>query len=110
MIRRPPRSTLFPYTTLFRSVYTRSIRSIPYLRPKVDAVLARAGFNPDGHSGKALANVLETYPRDELFQLDGDTLYRFALAILQLDERPRVRVLARPDRFHRLVSLPWFPQ
>src|SRR3989442_8948338 len=23
MIRRPPRSTLFPYTTLFRSVYTR---------------------------------------------------------------------------------------
>src|SRR2546425_8984433 len=24
MIRRPPRSTLFPYTTLFRSVWTRS--------------------------------------------------------------------------------------
>src|SRR5258708_25369307 len=24
MIRRPPRSTLFPYTTLFRSIYTES--------------------------------------------------------------------------------------
>ena len=36
----------------------------------------RAGFDPDGHSGKALVNVLETYPRDELFQIDEDTLYR----------------------------------
>src|SRR2546430_13227679 len=143
MIRRPPRSTLFPYTTLFRSVrsrvhrrvfmdyvgvkrfdrdgrlvgefrivglftstaYTRSTRSIPYLRRKVDAVLVRAGFNPDGHSGKALVNVLETYPRDELFQIDEDTLYHFALAVLQLDERPRVRVLPRRDRFDRFMSV-----
>ena len=85
---------------LFTSTaYTRSTRSIPYLRRKVAAVLQRAGFNPDGHSGKALVNVLETYPRDELFQIDEDTLYHFALAVLQLDERPRVRVLPRRDRF-----------
>jgi glutamate dehydrogenase len=87
------------------SAYTRSTRSIPYLRRKVDGVLARAGFDPDGHSGKALVNVLETYPRDELFQIDGDTLYGFALAILQLEERPRVRVLSRRDRFDRFVSV-----
>ena len=49
--------------------------------------------------------MLEHYPRDELFQVDDDTLYRFALAILQLDERPRVRVLARRDRFDRFVSV-----
>src|SRR5256885_11797611 len=30
MIRRPPRSTLFPYTTLFRSVLQRQARSIQY--------------------------------------------------------------------------------
>jgi glutamate dehydrogenase len=91
---------------LFTSTaYTRSTRSIPYLRRKVDAVLARAGFDPEGHSGKALVNVLENYPRDELFQIDEDTLYRFALAILQLDERPRVRVLPRRDRFDRFVSV-----
>ena len=59
----------------------------------------------DSHSGKALVNVLETYPRDELFQIDEDTLYHFALAILQLDERPRVRVLPRRDRFDRFVSV-----
>ena len=49
--------------------------------------------------------MLETYPRDELFQIDEDTLYRFALDILQLDERPRVRVLPRRDRFDRFVSI-----
>src|SRR3989449_11611707 len=36
MIRRPPRSTLFPYTTLFRSV-----------RPQADAVLRRVGSGAD---------------------------------------------------------------
>src|SRR6516165_9621791 len=96
----------FRIVGLFTSTaYTRSTRSIPYLRRKVDAVLARAGFDPDGHSGKALVNVLENYPRDELFQLDEDTLYHFAWAVLQLDERPGVRVLPRRDRFHRFVSI-----
>ena len=68
-------------------------------------MLTRAGFDPDGHSGKALINVLETYPRDELFQIDEDMLFQFAQAILQLDERPRVRVLPRDDRFDRFVSV-----
>jgi len=91
---------------LFTSTaYTRSTRSIPYLRHKVDAVVKRAGFDPDGHSGKALVNVLENYPRDELFQIDEDTLYQFALVVLALDERPRIRVLPRRDRFDRFVSV-----
>src|SRR5262249_19461515 len=96
----------FRIVGLFTSTaYTRSTRSIPYLRRKVDHVLARAGFDPDGHSGKALVNVLENYPRDELFQIDDDMLYQFALAVLQLNERPRVRVLPRRDRFDRFVSI-----
>ena len=91
---------------LFTSTaYTRTAHSIPYLRRKIANVEARAGFDPNSHSGKALASVLEHYPRDELFQIDEDTLYRFVLAILQLDERPRVRVLARHDRFDRFVSV-----
>ena len=44
----------FRIVGLFTSTaYTRSVRSIPYLRRKVEAVLARTGFDPDGHSGKA---------------------------------------------------------
>jgi glutamate dehydrogenase len=91
---------------LFTSTaYTRTAHSIPYLRRKIAHVEARAGFDPNSHSGKALASVLEHYPRDELFQVDEDSLYSFALAILQLDQRPRVRVLARRDRFDRFVSV-----
>src|SRR4029078_767296 len=91
---------------LFTSTaYNRTSHNIPYLRRKIAAVEERAGFDPASHSGKALANVLEHYPRDELFQIDEDLLYQFALSILQLDERPRVRVLSRRDRFDRFVSV-----
>jgi glutamate dehydrogenase len=96
----------FRIVGLFTSTaYTRSAHSIPYLRRKLAGVEERAGFDPGSHFGKALANVLEHFPRDELFQIDEETLYRFALAIMQLDERPRVRVLARRDRFDRFVSV-----
>jgi glutamate dehydrogenase len=91
---------------LFTSTaYTASTRGIPYLRRKIESVVRRAGFSPAGHSSKALLNVLEIYPRDELFQIDEGQLYEFALAILYLGERPRVRVLARHDRFDRFVSI-----
>jgi glutamate dehydrogenase len=87
------------------TAYTRSTRSIPYLRRKVASVLARAGYSPNSHSGRTLANVLDTYPRDELFQIDEDTLFHFASIIVQLNERPRVRVLPRFDWFERFVSV-----
>src|SRR2546427_11267180 len=41
MIRRPPRSTLFPYTTLFRSVYVPAIK---YLISKRDARWIRGAW------------------------------------------------------------------
>jgi glutamate dehydrogenase len=91
---------------LFTSTaYTRSTRAIPYIRRKVEAVMARSGFATDSHSGKALVNVLETYPRDELFQIDDDVLAEHVGRIMMLDERPRVRVLPRPDKFGRFVSV-----
>ncbi len=91
---------------LFTSTaYVRSTRSIPYLRRKVAGVVSRAGFDPHSHSGRALANVLETYPRDELFQIDPELLFRFALTVLDLNQRPRVRVLPRRDAFERFVSV-----
>ncbi|GEO97910.1 NAD-glutamate dehydrogenase [Methylobacterium haplocladii] len=87
------------------SAYSSPARTIPYLRRKVAEVAARAGFDPTSHAGRTLIDVLETYPRDDLFQIDVERLYRFALAILNLADRPRVRVLSRPDRFGRFVSL-----
>ena len=91
---------------LFTSTaYTSSTRVIPYIRHKVAQVLMKAGFDPASHSGKALINVLENYPRDDLFQLDADTLYAFAMDALSLIERPRVRVLIRADQYDRFVSI-----
>jgi glutamate dehydrogenase len=91
---------------LFTSgAYTRSARQIPYVRHKVARVLDRAGFDADSHSGKAVQHILEEYPRDELFQVDAETLYNFVMEILTLYERPRVRALARADKFDRFVSI-----
>ncbi|MDF2973873.1 MAG: NAD-glutamate dehydrogenase, partial [Microvirga sp.] len=87
------------------SAYTNTTGEVPYLRHKVAKVTARAGFDPSSYAGRALLNVLENYPRDELFQIDEDTLYHFAIDIMNLSERPRVRVLARPDEFDRFVSV-----
>ncbi|BCH29978.1 NAD-glutamate dehydrogenase [Mesorhizobium sp. L-8-10] len=91
---------------LFTSTaYTRSVMKIPYLRSKAQAVVARSGFDPNDHSGKALINVLESYPRDELFQVAVPKLRKHAMAILALGERPRVRALVRVDQFDRFVSV-----
>ncbi|GJD95677.1 NAD-glutamate dehydrogenase [Methylobacterium iners] len=87
------------------AAYASPAREVPYLRRKVAEVTARAGLDPTSHAGRSILNVLETYPRDDLFQIDVDRLYRFTLAIANLADRPRIRVLSRPDRFGRFVSL-----
>ncbi|MEM7424743.1 MAG: NAD-glutamate dehydrogenase [Pseudomonadota bacterium] len=91
---------------LFTSTaYTRSPRFIPVLRRKLNDVMRLSRFGPDSHSGKALMNVLETYPRDELFQIDPALLGRIADGIMQLDERPRPRLFIREDKFDRFASV-----
>ncbi len=87
------------------SAYTETTAAIPFIRHKVAQVLRRAGHDPASHSGRALLNVLENYPRDELFQIDVDTLLAFATEIMRLYERPRPLALPRPDRFDRFVSV-----
>jgi glutamate dehydrogenase len=87
------------------TAYTRSVVQVPFLRRKIARVLEKAEFDPAGHSGRALMNVLENYPRDEILQLDDDTLLRFAREILAVYERPRVKTLARLDPYERFVSI-----
>ncbi len=86
------------------SAYTRNPTMIPVLRRKVATVIRRAGFRPSSHDGKALLNILENYPRDELFQIEEDDLFATAQAILRLQERPRVALFVRRDEFGRFVS------
>ncbi|MBW7852394.1 MAG: NAD-glutamate dehydrogenase [Rhodospirillales bacterium] len=93
------------FVGLFASVaYTRSPKMIPVLRRKVANVIRRAGFRPSSHDGKALLSILETYPRDELFQIGEDELFDTALGILRLQERQRIALFVRKDEFERFVS------
>ncbi|MBK8158985.1 MAG: NAD-glutamate dehydrogenase [Rhodospirillaceae bacterium] len=93
------------FAGLFTSVaYNRSPWEIPLLREKVETVAKRAGFSPQSHDGKALAHILETYPRDELFQINADELLETALGILNLQDRQRVALFIRRDPYERFLS------
>ena len=90
---------------LFTSTaYTSSPRYIPLIRRKIDSVIAKAGLNPQSHSGKGMLNVLESFPRDELFQMDTEALHDMTNGIIRLEERPRTKLFVRHDRFDRFVS------
>ncbi|HEU4521023.1 MAG TPA: NAD-glutamate dehydrogenase domain-containing protein, partial [Thermoanaerobaculia bacterium] len=90
---------------LFTSAaYSRSVREIPMLRLKSKRTIDRAGLDPRSHNGKALVDILETFPRDEFFQITDGDLYDIARGILLLQDRQRVALFARRDLFERFVS------
>ncbi len=78
---------------------------VPIIRRKIAEVMRLSGVDPLGHDGRALRGALDSYPRDELFQIAVEQLYEFATAISGLYDRPRVRVLPRIDRFDNFVSI-----
>jgi glutamate dehydrogenase len=86
------------------TAYHRSPREIPLLRRKVDQVVEHFGLAPQSHDAKAVVNVLETYPRDELFQASVPELIRTVRAVVNLYERRTVRLLVRDDPFGRFRS------
>ncbi len=86
------------------TAYHRSPRDIPVLRLKVARVIQYFGLDPQSHDGKAVLNVLETYPRDELFQANARDLVRICRGVVNLYERRTVRLLARRDPYHRFFS------
>ena len=93
------------FVGLFTShAYSLSPLFIPLLRRKVSYAITRAGFDPKSHDGKALLHILETYPRDELFQIPPDELVKTALGILHLQERQRTALFVRRDPFGRYMS------
>jgi len=99
------------FVGLFTSAaYNESPSEIPFLRRKVANATARAALPRSGHSAKALAQVLETFPRDELFQISDEDLLRIAPGIAYLTDRPRTKAFLRFDTFNRFASaLVYFP-
>ncbi|MCM3265475.1 NAD-glutamate dehydrogenase [Streptomyces thermoviolaceus] len=90
---------------LFSSAaYTESVRRVPVIRRKVEEVLERSGFSPNSHDGRDLLQILETYPRDELFQTPVDELQSIVTSVLYLQERRRLRLYLRQDEYGRYYS------
>src|SRR5438105_9454203 len=57
MIRRPPRSTLFPYTTLFRSHVRRAGPLPPQRRPQCAAAIHRLERRSEEHTSELQSRV-----------------------------------------------------
>ncbi|RZS90118.1 glutamate dehydrogenase (NAD) [Motilibacter rhizosphaerae] len=89
---------------LATTAYTESVRTMPVVRQKVADVLARLGTTSHSHSGRAVLQVLETYPRDELLAIGTDQLESTVRAVVQLQERRRVRLFVRRDDYGRFAT------
>ncbi len=90
---------------LFSSAaYTESVRRIPVLREKAARVIETVGLDPNSHAGKALMDVLETYPRDELFQTPVADLVPIASQVMYTRERRQLKLFIRRDIYGRFLS------
>lgn len=89
---------------LTSSAYHSSPRDIPLLKHKIERITRHFHLDPASHDAKAVVQVIETYPRDELFQASVPELIRTVRGIVNLYERRRVRVFLRRDVFGRFYS------
>ncbi len=86
------------------AAYSESVQRIPVIRQKVRQVFDIHGFPLTSHSGKDLLEVLESYPRDDLFQIPVEELAEITGSVLYLQERRRVRLFLRKDAYGRYYS------
>ena len=87
------------------SAYNRRPWDIPLVRERYEHVMRESGLRPASHSGKALRHIMETLPRDELFQSSEAELFDTATGILGLQERVRSKLFLRRDRYGRFYSV-----
>ena len=85
-------------------MYNRSPREIPLLNEKVQRVLDRSGLTPRSHDYKALLNILENLPRDELIQANVEDLAHTAHGVLEMQDRDKLKLFVRKDGFGRFLS------
>ena len=86
------------------SVYYRAALDIPLIRDKVNSVLDQSGFSPNGHSIKDLLQVINVFPRDELFQISRDQLFTTALDITKIQETRTSKLFIRKDSYAKFFS------
>jgi glutamate dehydrogenase len=84
--------------------FTESVTAIPVARRKLTGVLTALSLAPDSHDGTYVAEVLEFYPREELFMTSVADLAQVAAGVLALRERRQTRLFLRRDVYGRYIS------
>lgn len=93
------------FVGLFTSVaYDSSARDIPLLKKKIYQIIDYSSLSSHWHDGKSLIHILDSLPRDELFQASVPELSKIGLAVLRLQQSPRVALFVRQDQFNRFLS------
>jgi glutamate dehydrogenase len=86
------------------AAYHESITRVPVLRRKLASVLEAAGMTSGSHDGQDLTEILEGYPREELFQISVEELTPIAVGVLGLRQRRQTRLFLRKDIYGRFMS------
>lgn len=93
------------FTGLYTSaVYNQSVAGIPLIREKVERILESSNYRQGSYSYKALNNILENYPRDELLQAREEELLEVGMGVVQMQDRDMLRLFVRRDPFGRFFS------
>ena len=99
---------------LFVGVFTvtamhESVLDIPVIERRVRAVIERAGFDLDSFSGQAMLEVIQTFPRSELFSATQTSSTRRPPPMLDVNLRRDVRLFLREDTLRPVRVLPGVP-
>lgn len=86
------------------SAYNQSANLIPVVKDKIAKVITDSGFLVNSHNYKDLVSILESYPKDELFQIEPKDLLAISTAVVAICGRPQIRFFARPDKFGRFMN------
>lgn len=86
------------------AAYRASVFDIPVVRAKIARLYKSINTEPASYNGRVIRQVLETYPRNELFQGDVKSLTESILRISQINERNKVRLFMRADTTNTFVT------
>ncbi|MBN8847414.1 MULTISPECIES: NAD-glutamate dehydrogenase domain-containing protein [unclassified Sphingomonas] len=86
-------------------------RAVPVLRQRLADLEGKFGFDPAGHTGKALAHAMGALPHDLVIAFDAESLERLALIAMSIADRPRPKlVLVRSPLGRQLFGFVWLPR
>ncbi len=84
---------------------------VPVLRARLETLENKFGFDPNGHTGKAMTHALTSLPHDLTTAFDNESLENLVLTAMSVADRPRSKlVLVRSPLGRHLFAFVWLPR